>query len=90
MVVEILEIAMAAIVEIGIMRMGTNPGDGNRNSVNHGDGNRNSGNHGCGNHEGGNRGNGNHKILRVAIIWGGILGSGNHVTPWWSWGSQMW
>ena len=85
MVVEILEIAMAAIVEIGIMRMGTNPGDGNRNSVNHG-----GGNHGCGNHEGGNRGNGNHKILRVAIIWGGILGSGNHVTPWWSWGSQMW
>ena len=85
MVVEILEIAMAAIVEIAIMRMGINPGDGNRNSVNHG-----GGNHGCGNHEGGNRGNGNHKILRVAIIWGGILGSGNHVTPWWSWGSQMW
>ena len=85
MVVEILEIAIAAIVEIAIMRMGINPGDGNRNSVNHG-----GGNHGCGNHEGGNRGNGNHKILRVAIIWGGILGSGNHVTPWWSWGSQMW
>ena len=42
MVVEILEIAIAAIVaivEIAIMRMGINPGDGNRNSVNHGGGN---------------------------------------------------